>query len=467
MDAFTPGMLVLGRYRIIATTAACWPGDAAVLARDELLGRFVDLRLSPAPTGTPLGDRFVQRVEGIALLRNPALPLVFDLAPIDDRVLLVSQHLKGMPPARYAGQPPWTLERALRLIERLATALGLAHAHGLCHGALRTDSIVLGPDDSPVFADFLWPAPLGLTGDEAPELRASAIPTPCSDVFALGRLLWYLLDPYPCVSAPRVNWREGFISRGKALPREARVLIARATETRPGDRYADGAALAAAIDGLLSSAMVTGMTTALPVIRQPTGTMPRVAVPPRRRAPRRLAVLTALAALIGAGAWTGTSAQGKTWVNASLLPASRQIAQTWSDLISGFTASPPAPVPVRVHRVIVSAEQRNRAVATETPLPATATPPGLSRHSAPPAIEPSLPTPAPAAPDPNPGLTPDQPNRGFWPDQPNRMFGPPWSGPRHGRHGWRDFGAGPDGATRPGREDDPPRFAPLPAGPGD
>lgn len=448
MDAFTPGMLVLGRYRIAATTA-CRPADAAVLARDELLGRFVDLRLLPAPAGTPLGDRFVQRAEGIALLRHPALPLVFDLAPIDDRVLLVSQHVEGTSPARHAGQPPWTLERALRLVERVATALGVAHARGLCHGALRPESIVLGPDDNPVVADFLCPAPKGLTGDEAPELRASAIPTPCSDVFALGRLLWYLLDPYPQARVPGASsgWRAGFISRGKALPREARVLIVRATETRPGDRYADGVALAAAIDGLLSSAVVTGATTAFPAVRQPTGIMPRVAAPRRRRASRRLVALTALAALAGAGAWAGTSAQGKTWANASLLPASRQIAQTWSDLISGFTASPPAPVPVRVHRVIVSAEQRNRAVATATPLPATATPPGTSRDNAPPGLEPSLPT--PAAPDPNPGLTPGQPNRGFWPDQPNRAFGPPWYGSRHGRRGWGDVGVKPGGATWP------------------
>ncbi len=94
-----------------------------------------------------------------------------------------------------ANRSPWTVARALRLVATLAEALGLLHAQGLCHGALRADSIVLGAGSNVFIGDLVQPRldAARFLEDAAPEIRAGEAPTPRTDVFLLGTLLCRLL----------------------------------------------------------------------------------------------------------------------------------------------------------------------------------------------------------------------------------------------------------------------------------
>ena len=155
--------------------------------------------------------------------------------------------------------------RAVHAAERVALALAHAHRQGVVHRDLKPANVLVDwPSDSVKLADFglaraadalqtgtgLVP---GSPAYMAPEQLAAAVPTPRSDLYALGVMLFELLTgrlPHEGVSmgdllrrvaheaAPDVR------SLRPALPPALAGLVARLLAKRPVDRPADGEALA-------------------------------------------------------------------------------------------------------------------------------------------------------------------------------------------------------------------------------
>jgi serine/threonine protein kinase len=134
--------------------------------------------------------------------------------------------------------------------ERLADALGEAHAHGLVHGQVREDEVLFGPEGEPVLAGFgltrlaFAPAPPGVPAAVAPAAGARG---PHDDVAALAAMLLRLgraarlADGEPVMrvlarAAAPGPARMGDDSSAAALSEALRALRRSESDPTPGGR---------------------------------------------------------------------------------------------------------------------------------------------------------------------------------------------------------------------------------------
>lgn len=268
MPSLIPGSLILERYRVLAALPPWYGG--AVLARDERLGQVVDLTLAPAACGTPLGTLFTRRAQVIGTVQHAAIPVVCDVAAHEGYPLLVHRHVDGRPLAHvlYDERPTLTTIGALRLVGEVAQALGLAHAHGVCHGMLSAESVHLDAQGNAVIGDLAWP------------YRASSgLPagSPYIDVVSLSRLAALVLE----VTAG---------ARRAALQSELDVLLQRIITLRASPRLVTGTEMAMAIAHLVArlESVREGFAVAkVPVAKVPASPLSPLAWPYTARPPAR------------------------------------------------------------------------------------------------------------------------------------------------------------------------------------
>jgi WD40 repeat protein len=169
-----------------------------------------------------------------------------------------------------------SLEEALELVGILAAAAGRAHARGIVHRDLKPENVLFTHLGAPLIADlglakhFAGSSPgagaslsrtgelRGTAGYMAPEQIQSAKDVgPPADVFALGAILHECLTRRPAFTGESVTEvmtrvldgsRERVRSLVPGLPVWVSDLVDRALAREVGDRFPDGAELAAAIE---------------------------------------------------------------------------------------------------------------------------------------------------------------------------------------------------------------------------
>ena len=110
---------------------------------------------------------------------------------------LVLEWTEGTDLSNWAGEGH-TLQETIGILQGIAEALSVAHAHGIIHGDLKPENILRRAGGRTVLADFglAWrsgrlanPASIGgTTGYLAPELLAGATPTIQTDIYSFGVL---------------------------------------------------------------------------------------------------------------------------------------------------------------------------------------------------------------------------------------------------------------------------------------
>ncbi len=194
---------------------------------------------------------------------------VRDAGTLDGRPWLVLPLMEGGSLRARLDKGPLPVEEALELVRKLARSIGTAHERGIVHRDLKPENVLFTKAGVPLIADLGLARHFrrdvlggstsqalsntgfiaGTVGYMAPEqLDDSSRVGPRTDVFALGVVL------HECIAGVRPFRGDGILTYASGLatrPRPLRDLapsvpawldaaVARAIETAPGKRFADG-----------------------------------------------------------------------------------------------------------------------------------------------------------------------------------------------------------------------------------
>jgi serine/threonine-protein kinase len=232
----------------------------------------VALKLSTLPGGgdaDALAARaaFLDSAASARQLRHAGIVALLQAGVEGDTGWLAMEAVPGTDLGRYTVPSRLLPEPlVLRVAERIAEALAYAHMHGVVHRDLKPANVLVHwPSDSIKLADFglarsgdaartATGLVLGTPAYMAPEQLAGNLPTPRTDLYALGALLFQLLLgrlPHEAASMGELLRRvarepaPALRSLRPELPAALESLVAELLHKSPARRPADAQALAA------------------------------------------------------------------------------------------------------------------------------------------------------------------------------------------------------------------------------
>ena len=222
------------------------------------------------------------RVEALAASRldHPNSVAVLDHGQDEDGTpFLVMEYVSGRTLRQIVAEGPLSLERAIAITRQVLAALACAHAHGIVHSDVKTENVLVeaetGSGERIKLVDFgLARVILGFDDDSsesrgdahvagtpeymAPEIILGGPPSPASDIYAVGVILYemltgttpfgggkpmdiftrHVLDPLvpPSLRFPQL-----------AIPRSLEEVIEHAMAKEPENRFTGALAFASAL----------------------------------------------------------------------------------------------------------------------------------------------------------------------------------------------------------------------------
>jgi len=182
--------------------------SVAYLATQISLGRPVVLKvLDTALADTPTAvQRFLNEGRLIASLHHPHLITIHDIATSGRYVYLSMEYVEGGDLKQRLAKGPLPVAVAIDIVEKIASALGYAHLHGVIHRDVKPGNILFRRDGSPVLTDFGIAKSQVTDGDltgtgmflgspnyMAPEQVDSRSVDNGADIYALGIILYEML----------------------------------------------------------------------------------------------------------------------------------------------------------------------------------------------------------------------------------------------------------------------------------
>jgi hypothetical protein len=263
-----------GRYTIVQSVRI---GLFAELleATDATTGSGVSIHLLEPrlARGRELLDQLGRDVEQVSGLGHKNAAQVIELAIEGPNAYVATELVEGsslrelLERKRQTGQVGFGSKGSLNIVSHVASALAAAEAH-LCHGALSLDGVAVSRAGRIRVSDFglsaavpaLAQLGVALPPSIAPEIAAGGRPTPASDVYGLGALLYEVL-----LGAPPIK---GCTRPSEALPGVPAALdavIGRSMSPNPARRFPGAEALREAVTAALAEAAQPGpRTTARP-----------------------------------------------------------------------------------------------------------------------------------------------------------------------------------------------------------
>jgi serine/threonine-protein kinase len=205
-----PAVTILGgRYRVIHSVGA--GGMAHVYHGLDLnLQREVALKVlrEELIDDPAFRDRFLQEARAAANLLHPNIVTIYDFGHDETGYFMVMEYVQGTDLKsllrRRNGRLP--IEQAVDLGIQICAGAGYAHRAGLVHCDLKPQNILVSPDGRAKITDFgIARALASIHPDEssevvwgspqyfAPEQAAGGPPSPASDVYGIGVMLFEML----------------------------------------------------------------------------------------------------------------------------------------------------------------------------------------------------------------------------------------------------------------------------------
>ena len=298
--------LIVGAAHVIVTPRMPRPGDvvAGTYVLRELIGQGgmgVVFRAEQASLARTVAVKFlhpdlVHRDEIVRRFRDeawaasrlahPACVTIFDRGDTDDGVpFLVMEYVRG-PSLTDLVQREWpvAVPRALGLVRQILAGLAEAHAAGIAHGDVKSDNVLVevlhdGTEQAKVVDFGLARAarrdddatphgPVLVSGTPeymAPELIRGEEPSPATDLYAAGVILYELLTgepPFTGASPAEILTRHledvvvppSLRRAGGDLPPALEKVALRALAKSPRERFGDADTFAAALEAATPAA---------------------------------------------------------------------------------------------------------------------------------------------------------------------------------------------------------------------
>lgn len=240
-------------------------------AYDPLLDREVALKL--LRPGTAASSGWLQEARRLARVRHPNVLVIHGVDTHDDRPGFWTDLVRGSTlDERLAETGPAGVREVCYIGIELCRALSAVHAAGIVHGDVKAANVLREKGGRLVLTDFgaaseprdeTDPAVAGTPLTMAPELFAGMAPSPASDVYALGVLLFRCVTgryPVEADSAQELRDRQaraqetGDLRIPVALPTDFRVVLERALAPNVEARFDTARSLERQLIATLSTA---------------------------------------------------------------------------------------------------------------------------------------------------------------------------------------------------------------------
>jgi serine/threonine-protein kinase len=195
-----------GRYRLVELLGRGGMGEVW-RAHDTAIDRMVAIKtlLPQFAQDTRFEQRFRREARTAARLDEPHVVPIYDVGEINGRLYLAMRLITGEDLQTLLKGAPLSPDRAIRIIEQVASALHAAHKIGLVHRDVKPSNILVTEDDFAYLIDFGIARAAGETGLTttgatigtwsymAPERFSSGEIEPGSDIYALACVLYQAL----------------------------------------------------------------------------------------------------------------------------------------------------------------------------------------------------------------------------------------------------------------------------------
>ncbi len=200
--------LLNNRYRLLSPLGS---GGMAVVhkAYDEMLERTVAIKILREDYASDLDfrERFKQEAKAAANLSHPNIVTVYDFGFDDDEVFIVFEYIEGTDlKSLIRNKGHFSIEDAVSLMVQACAGVGYAHRAGLVHCDIKPHNMLVSNDFRLKVTDFgiaralatihpderseiVWGSPHYFS----PEQAAGGPPSPASDVYSLGVILYEML----------------------------------------------------------------------------------------------------------------------------------------------------------------------------------------------------------------------------------------------------------------------------------
>jgi serine/threonine protein kinase len=199
-----------GRYQLIELLGRGGMGEVW-RAHDTTIDRVVALKmLLPHFAKDPEFDRrFRREARTAARLDDPHVVPIYDVGEIDGRLYVTMRLINGVDLETLLKSGALAPERAVHIIEQIASALNAAHQAGLVHRDVKPSNILLGDNDFAYLIDFgiaraaddtaltSEGSTIGTWAYMAPERFRAGDIQPSSDIYALACVLYQCLTGEP------------------------------------------------------------------------------------------------------------------------------------------------------------------------------------------------------------------------------------------------------------------------------